>query len=67
MIDVLIGLALLALGFYFGRKTAAEKPQLPAVDEAELSRLTEDHRAFSQLMGYNADRAYGKAGDGYGI
>ena len=67
MLDVLIGLALLALGFYFGRKTAEQKPQLPAVDQTELNRLQEDRRAFSQLMGYNADRAYGKAGDGYGI
>ena len=62
MIDVLIGLALLALGFYFGRKTAADKPQLPAVDQTELLRLQEDRQAFSQLMGYNAERAYG--GDG---
>ena len=67
MIDVLIGLALLALGFYFGRKTGAEKPRLPAVDRTEQERLAEDRQAFSQLMGYNADRAYGKAGDGYGI
>lgn len=59
MLDVLIGLALVALGFYFGRKTLPAKPQLPAVEEQELRQLQEDKLAFSQLLGYNADRAYG--------
>ena len=62
MLDVLIGLALLALGFYFGRKVGKERPQLPAVEERELQRLQEDRQAFSQLLGYNADRAYGSEG-----
>ena len=62
MVDVLIGLALLALGFYFGRKTVEKKPQLPAVDQTELLRLQEDRQAFSQLMGYNTERAYGGEG-----
>lgn len=59
MLDVLIGLVLVALGFYFGRKTVPAGPQLPAVEERELQRLQEDKLAFSQLLGYNADRAYG--------
>lgn len=61
MLDVLIGLALTALGFYFGRATApkeAVKPPQP--EEQELVRLQEEKLAFSQLMGYNAERAYGK-------
>ena len=62
MLDVLIGLALLALGFYFGKKTGKEAPQLPAVPQSELQRLQEDRQAFTQLMGYNADRAYGNEG-----
>lgn len=62
MVDVLIGLVLLALGFYIGRKTAEEKPKLPAVDQTELLQVQEDRQAFSQLMGYNADRAYGNEG-----
>ena len=62
MLDVLIGLALLALGFYFGKKSGKESPQLPAVPQSELLRLQEDRQAFTQLMGYNADRAYGNEG-----
>ena len=62
MLDVLIGLALLALGFYFGKKAAEKTPQLPAVSQAEMLRLQEDRQAFNQLMGYNADRAYGNEG-----
>lgn len=59
MLDVLIGLALVALGFCFGRRSVPAKPELPAMEERELQRLQEDKQAFSQLMGYNADRAYG--------
>lgn len=62
MLDVLIGLALAALGFYAGRKQAPAKKEPPAVEEEELRRLQEDRAAFAQLMGYNADRAYGNGG-----
>ena len=59
MLDVLIGLLLAGLGFYLGRKTAPQQKKPPAVEEQELLRLQEDKAAFSQLMSYNADRAYG--------
>ena len=62
MADVLIGLALAALGFFMGRKSVPVKKEPPAVEEQELLRLQEDRAAFAQLMGYNADRAYGNGG-----
>lgn len=62
MMDVLIGLALAALGFFMGRKSVCVKKEPPAVEEQELLRLQEDRAAFAQLMGYNADRAYGNGG-----
>lgn len=62
MSDILVGLVLLALGFYFGRKTMPRTVQPPALEEAELLRLQEDRQAFSQLMGYNAEKAYGNGG-----
>ena len=60
MLDVLIGAVLLLLGFSMGRQKLPAAPKSPAVEEQELSRLREDRAAFSQLMGYNADRAYGQ-------
>lgn len=59
MIDVLIGLALLAMGFAAGRRFRRSVPALPPADPAETRCLQEDRAAFAQLMGYNADRAYG--------
>ena len=59
MIDVLIGVVLVFLGFAAGRKYPTAASGLPAPEERERYRLTEDRTAFSQLMGYNADRAYG--------
>lgn len=59
MLDVLIGLALTALGFFIGRRSVPNKIQPPAAEETELQRLQEDRTAFELLMGYNADRAYG--------
>ena len=59
MTDILIAVVLLALGFFMGRKSAPKKTEPPAVEEQELLRLQEDKKAFSQLMGYTADRAYG--------
>lgn len=60
MFDVLIGLVLVALGFYFGRTSVPQTLQPPKVEEQELLRMQEDKAAFAQMMGYNADRAYGK-------
>ena len=60
MLDVLIGAVLLLLGFALGRQKLPAVPKAPAVEEQELTRLREDRAAFSQLMGYNADRAYGQ-------
>jgi len=59
MLDVLIGLALVALGYWIGRKSVPEKTKPPAPEETELLRLQEDRAAFTQLMGYNVQRAYG--------
>lgn len=61
MMELLLGLALLALGFWAGRKAAGREkpPALPAPEEQELRRMQEDRAAFAQLMGYNAQRAYG--------
>ena len=58
MLDVLIALVLFGLGFWLGRRGALRR--LPAqAQPAELTRLQEDRAAFSQLMGYSAERAYG--------
>lgn len=62
MLDVLIGLALAALGFFMGRKSVPVKNEPPAVEEQELLRQQEERAAFAQLMGYNADKAYGNGG-----
>lgn len=66
MLEVLIGILLLALGFWAGRKTAdGQKPPTPHRPEAqELQRLAEDRAAFDLLMGYSAQRAYGAEDDG---
>jgi len=60
MLDVLIGAALLLLGYVLGRQKLPAVSGPPAVEEQELNRLREDRAAFTQLMGYNADRAYGQ-------
>ena len=59
MLDVLIGAVLLLLGVALGRQKLPAVPKAPAVEEQELNRLREDRAAFTQLMGYNAQRAYG--------
>lgn len=59
MLDVLIGLALVALGFFMGRRSVPKRSEPPVMEEQERQRLQEDRAAFAQLMGYNADRAYG--------
>ncbi len=60
MLDVLIALVLLALGFWAGKQAGARKPVPPQPEEQERIRVQEDRAAFSQLMGYSADRAYGR-------
>lgn len=59
MLDVLIGLLLVGLGFWAGKTTRPRLPDLPRPEERERQQLLEDRAAFSQLMGYSADRAYG--------
>lgn len=67
MMELLLGLALLALGFWSGWKAngrmARHMPAPPKPEEQELRRLEEDKAAFALLMGYNAQRAYGAAED----
>ena len=59
MLDVLIALALVALGYFAGRKRLPTRAEVPPVEERELCRLREDRAAFSQLMGYSPEQAYG--------
>ena len=60
MLDVLIGLILVGLGFVGGRMYSRSRlPSPPGPEVQELTRLQEDRSAFTQLMGYSADRAYG--------
>lgn len=58
MLDILIAGGLFLLGWWFGRQ-APDRREPPVVEQRELERLREDRAAFTQLMGYNADRAYG--------
>ena len=60
MLDILIAAILAGLGFLAGRRTALPQRIEPTVQEQELQRLQEDRAAFTQLMGYNTDRAYGR-------
>lgn len=60
MLDILIAAILAGLGFLAGRRTALPQRREPTVQEQELQRLQEDRAAFTQLMGYNTDRAYGR-------
>ena len=59
MLDVLIALLLVGVGYWLG-KQERQPAAAPKPEERELQRLQEDRAAFSQLMGYNADRAYGR-------
>lgn len=59
MLDVLIALLLVGVGFWLGRRQKLPAP-CPAPEARELEQLREDRAAFTQLMGYSADRAYGK-------
>lgn len=60
MMEVLAGVLLVLLGIYLGRKGKAVPSRQPVQPEEEtITQLQEDRAAFSQLMGYSADRAYG--------
>ena len=59
MLDILIALAVFGLGYWLGKKERPDRAQPPAVEARELERLREDRAAFTQLMGYTADPAYG--------
>lgn len=73
MIDLLLGLLGAALGAVFfiagftvGRKSVAAATPAPPEnregldEETERERLREEQRAFHDLLGYNADVAYGR-------
>lgn len=65
MVDILIGVLLLALGAaggWFARRSyeaLTRKVETETASEQELQRLKEDKEAFDVLMGYNIDTAYG--------
>ena len=75
LLGAALGLAFFACGFYFGRKTqpvqSAKKPtgavmsepteEEKAEVEKERDRLIAEQNAFHDLLGYNADVAYGRA------
>ena len=76
LLGAALGLAFFACGFYFGWKvravpkaeehTGAIKPPEPteaekAAIEEERDRLRAEQNAFHDLLGYNADVAYGRA------
>ena len=58
MLDVFIALLLFGAGYWLGRRGGKPAPA-PSPEARELERLQEDRAAFTQLMGYNAQRAYG--------
>lgn len=67
MLYMLTGAALLALGFFLGRRSSPRAVP-PPPDEAQRLALQEEHDAFAQLMGYNQACAYGaQKGGGYGL
>lgn len=63
MLEVLIALALVALGYWAGRRGLPARVETPKVEEQELHRLMEDRAAFTQLMGYSPEQAYGLHGE----
>lgn len=75
LLGAALGLAFFACGFYFGRKARtvparAEEytganlseptEEEKAAIEAERDRLRSEQNAFHDLLGYNADVAYGR-------
>lgn len=59
MFDCLIALILLGCGYWMGKREWKHTPRLRSGTEPEVHQLQEEQTAFSQLMGYNAQRAYG--------
>ena len=75
LLGAALGLAFFACGFYFGRKvqsvparaeefTGAIMPEPTAEEKAKIEeerdRLRSEQNAFHDLLGYNADVAYGR-------
>ena len=58
---LLLGAAIFAAGLLFGYRMGRGQPApaAPCTNEAEARALQEDRVAFQQLLGYNADCAYG--------
>ena len=66
MVEVLIGVVLLAIGGaggWFARKlmeAAKRGARMPETDAArDIERVRAERQAFEALMGYNAETAYG--------
>lgn len=71
MVEVLIGVVLLAIGGaggWFARKlmeAAKRGARMPETDAArDIERVRAERHAFQALMGYNAETAYGMQKEG---
>lgn len=71
MVEVLIGVVLLAIGGaggWFARKlmeAAKRGARMPETDAAwDIERVRAERQAFEALMGYNAETAYGMQKEG---
>ena len=71
MVEVLIGVVLLAIGVaggWFARKlmeAAKRGARMPETDAArDIERVRAERQAFEALMGYNAETAYGMQKEG---
>ena len=71
MVEVLIGVVLLAIGGaggWFARKlmeAAKRDASMPETDAArDIERVRAERQAFEALMGYNAETAYGMQKEG---
>ena len=71
MVEVLIGVVLLAIGGaggWFARKlmeAAKRGARMPETDAArDIERVRAKRQAFEALMGYNAETAYGMQKEG---
>lgn len=70
LLGAALGAAFFMAGFWFGRRTTSTPPlaregytptaEEEAAIEEERERLREEQAAFHDLMGYNADVAYGR-------
>lgn len=71
MVEVLIGVVLLAIGGaggWFARKlmeAAKHGARMPETDASrDIERVRAERQAFEALMGYNAETAYGMQKEG---